>query len=589
MADPKNIISAIFETARLRGDSVCARFKRGDRWQAMSWGEFVSAIETTAAGLRSFGLRHRDRVAILGPSGIEWTIADLSVMAAGGIVVPIYSSLTAERIAPIIDDARPSFLFLGAGPEAGRCREAIRVVGRALPVIALWGEGRDALTLASLGSHVSREERAEIAGIVAGLDASDTATIVYTSGTTGEQKGVVLTHGNILAEVRAAQQALDFRSDEVGLLCLPLAHVLGRLMQFYVLAQGCVAAYAEGIERLAENYVELSPHFLCGVPRMLEKIVELVQRRAERSPRIARRLFRWAIEVGRVRSDLVRKHRRVPWGLRASFALADRLVFRRIRAGLGGRLRCFICGGAPLSEEVAKFFHAAGILVLEGWGLTETFAAATVNRADDFHFGTVGKPLAEVELNLAPDGEVLVRGPTVFKEYWNMPGETRAAFEEGGWFKTGDLGEYSRDGFLRITGRKKEIIITSGGKNIAPQMIETMMAQSPYVSHFLACGDGRKYLAGLVTLNREAVGEELARRGIAAAEPLSKHPAVQALIWGEVEAQNRKLAPFETIKRIAILDREFTVESGELTPTLKIRRAFVVKKYGDVIEGLYRE
>lgn len=591
MNGPNNIISLFFKTARRRGDAVCARFKREGSWQEIRWVEMARAVANVAFALRSRGLRHGDRVAICAPTCLEWTIADCAILAAGGVSVPLYTSLTPDRIARILDDAAPSFLFIDDEHLASRCREAMRIAGKELPLIALRGTSSGTATLSGLMAMDDVAGRKEIDRIVAELAAPDTATIVYTSGTMGEQKGVVLSHGNILAEILAAQRIFDFEEHEVGLHCLPLAHVLGRLLQFYILAQGCESAYAEGIDRLAENYIELSPHFLCGVPRMLEKVHEIVLCRVARSPWLTRALFRWAMQIGHERSRLIQKHRHIPWKLKLTWAMADRLVLRRIRAGLGGRLRCFICGGAALSEEIAKFFHAAGILVIEGWGLTETFAAATANRLDDYHFGTVGKPLPGVGLNLAADGEILVRGPTVFKEYWNMPAETREAFDVDGWFKTGDVGEYSRDGFLRITGRKKELIVTAGGKNIAPQMIESLMMRSPYINQILVCGEGRKFLTALVAPNVGAIVEYLSERGqlVVEGEPLSKNPLVQQLIWESIEEQNRRLAPFETIKRIAILDAEFTVESGELTPTLKIRRAFTTEKYRDAIEALYKK
>lgn len=575
---PTNVIAAFFETAKRLGDGPCLHFKREGKWQRMSWREVADSVRGTAAWLIRQGVGRRGRVVICAATSPEWTIADSAILAAGAVTVPIYPSLTAERIALILKDADAMLAFVG-NDVRGRFEEAAALAGGGIgifPIEAVGGERHGGV--------------GEVDGFVDAIAPDDVATIVYTSGTTGQEKGAILTHGNVFAEVEAARRAIRFAPHEVGLVCLPLAHVLGRLMQFYQLVQGCQAAYAQSMATLAEDYLEARPHFTCGVPRMLEKIKEAVEARVASLSWPARRAFGWACGVGGARSQLLQKHRPIPLSLRAGALLADRLAFSKLKGRLGGRMRAFICGGAPLSEEVARFFHAAGLLVLEGYGLTETFAAATVNREDDYHFGTVGKPLPGVEMKLAPDGEVLFRGPTVFKGYRNLPRESCEAFDEEGWFKTGDIGEYSRDGFLRIVGRKKDIIVTAGGKNIAPQMIEAMMSSSPFISHFVVFGDARKYLVALITLNREAVARHLMGQGrpLAEGEALSRNPSVKRLIERHVEGQNSKLAPFETIKRFAILDEDFSIASGELTPTLKVRRAFTGQKYRDVIEGMYR-
>lgn len=586
-----NIISVIFNTAMRRGDAVCARYKRGDTWVIMTWAELAQAIKATAAGLRVFGVRHGDRVAICAPTSIEWTIADCAIMAAGGVTVPIYTSLLPEKMVSIIKDSSPVALLVDQLSSTNNVIQAINISGPTqIPLISLRSQEKGAYTLSSLSFKTSPEDREEIEALVSDLHAGDTATIVYTSGTMGEQKGVVLTHGNIFSEICGARKSLCFCDNDVGLHCLPLAHVLGRLMQFYTLAQGCESAYAEGIEKLANNYLELKPSFVCGVPRMLEKIHELVFLRMKQSGFLKRSIFDWGMKIGSERSSLIQKHRAVSIWLAVRARLADLLVFRHIRVALGGKLRCFICGGAPLSEEIAKFFHAAGIFVLEGWGLTETFAAATVNRLDDFHFGTVGKAIPGAQLKITDDGEILVKGPTVFKEYLNMPKATHDAFDEEGWFKTGDLGEYSRDGFLRITGRKKDIIITAGGKNIAPQMVEMLMAASPYINHFMVYGDRRKFLVGLVVLNKQVVRDWLVRQGHnIEGEQLSSHPVVCDLINEHIREQNRKLASYESIKKFIIVDNDFSVATGELTPTLKIRRGVVSSKFKDLLDILYED
>lgn len=572
----KNIISVFFRTALRMGDSNCARFKRGENWEDVSWSELALQIRRLSAGLIKSGIRAGERIVICGKTSIDWTVADCAILAAGGVTVPVYPSLSAERIAYIIKDAAPSLIFAENDELGRRIHDALKALGlKTIPIYVF--EGRALKHYAELHNQISDGDMWLVDEMVAKISPESDATIVYTSGTTGEQKGVVLTHRNLLAEVASVEKVFDFKPNEVGLMCLPLAHVLGRMMQFYQLAHGCRLAYAEGLERLAQNYIELKPDFVCAVPRMLEKFYELLQAYLKNLPFGPRHVFDWALSVGRAYSKCMRKYRKISLFLKLQYVVADFLVFCRIRKRLGGRIRSFICGGAPLKEEICKFFHAIGVLVLEGYGLTETFAAVTVNRPDDFHFGTVGKTIPEVDIKFGTDGEVLIKGPIVFREYRNRPEDTKNSFTEDGWFKSGDIGEYSRDGFLRITGRKKDIIITAGGKNIAPQMIEALMATSPLVSQVMVYGDGRKYLIALVTLNKQ----EVARL------PEKGESYLNKLISGHIEEQNKKLATYETIKKFAIIDTEFSVESGELTPTLKLRRAFTGEKYKDVIGRLY--
>ncbi|MFA4874487.1 MAG: long-chain fatty acid--CoA ligase [bacterium] len=587
----QNIIAQFLKTSELRGQKTCAMVKREGRWINVTWDEVARRVLTKAAALRQMGLKKGDRVALLVHTSLEWTIADCAIMAAGGISVPIYCSLTVDRIAHVLRDSAPIIAIVEDQRVARLFEEARQFDGiREMLLIGVTA-GAAPYNFNELGENADPEEVSSIRREIELLAPEDAATYVYTSGTTGELKGVVITHRMIAAEIDAARQVFDFTPDEVGLVCLPLAHVLGRLMQFYQLVQGSVSAYAESFEKLAENYMEVRPHFVCGVPRMLEKIHEKADEHvAGLSPR-ARRLAEWALEVGRECSQLDQKRRRIPFHLAIKRILADFLFFRKLRGRLGGRLHTFICGGAKLPLETARFLHSAGMLVLEGYGLTETFAAVTVNRRDDYHFGTVGKPLPGVALKLAADGEILVKGPTVFREYLHRPDESIASFDSEGWFRTGDLGEYSRDGFLRIAGRKKDIIVTAGGKNIAPQMIESTMLASSFISNFMVYGDGQKYLTALVTLKRGEVLRFLRCKGLSVSEVdrLSEHPEVRTLIAAHIEDRNRSLARYETIKRFAILETDFSVATGELTPTLKIRREFTSAKYREVLESLYHD
>lgn len=584
--DPSNIVTAFFERAKRGGNRACARFKKGGEWSEFTWTGLERAVIGVASELVRLGIAPGERVAICSRTSIEWTISDLAIMSVGAISVPIYSSLTSESFAKIVADSSPRLIFAEDLKLAKRFEEG---GVRGIPIIHFRDSG-DESGFWHLTRTFKPSMQTKIAALAEKIDPSDIATIVYTSGTTGEQKGVMLSHSNLISEVKGVCEVFRFTSDEVGLACLPQAHVLGRLMQFYCLVQGTKIAYAEGIDKLGENYLELKPHFLCGVPRMLEKIYELVNVRVQSSSKIMQCIFNWSLNVGLMRSMLLEKGLKRKFSFSLKYAIAEALVFRKIRKSLGGRLYCFICGGAPLNENVAKFFHAAGILVLEGYGLTETFAAATVNSFEDYRFGTVGKPINGLKIKISDEGEILFQGPTVFRGYWKMPIETKAAFDEHGYFRTGDLGEFTRDGFIRITGRKKEIIVTAGGKNVAPQMIESLISLSPYINHVMVHGDGRKYLTALVTVNEVAAMKYLEKFGLKnpSGEPLSRHPAIRELIAKHIEDQNKKLASFETVKKFAVLDRDFSIETGELTPTLKIRREFTNKKYSEILDELYR-
>ncbi len=586
----KNVVQGFFDKASELGDSVCVRYKRDNLWETMSWDELSALIKRTAAALREMGVGDGDRVAIFAGTSIEWTVADMSILAAGGVTVPIYQSLTKNSLAQIILDSRPKIAIIWDDWMGKTFKEALyrADIKGDLPIIYM-NRSDGTRELFEIGDGSSTEEIAEIERITSGIDGDADATVVYTSGTTGEQKGALLTHENLMGETDGAIEAFRFGQDDIGLLCLPLAHVLGRMMQFYALVGGTQLAYAESIQKLAQSYMEVRPHYVVAVPRMLEKIYDAVMKHIEGASFPTQFFARWALRVGEARSRYLMKHRKPPILLKLVSMLASRTVFQKFRKRLGGRLTHCICGGAYLPVNVAQFFHATGTIIMEGYGLTETFAAVTVNRADDFRFGSVGKPFIGTEIKISESGEILIKGRTVFKEYLNKPEATAASFEGNGWFKSGDIGEFSRDGFLRITGRIKDIIVTAGGKNVPPQMVESLMLKTPFIDHFVVCGDGRRYLTALLTLNRDAVDKFLRREGFSDVklEDFAEHPRVRRLIADHIDEQNRFLARFETIKRFAILGDDLSLEGGMLTPTFKIRRKAITEKYAKMIEGLY--
>ncbi|MBI2092316.1 MAG: long-chain fatty acid--CoA ligase [Deltaproteobacteria bacterium] len=570
------------------GSKTCFRFKDGASWKKISWKESLNLVEAYAAGLIALNLKKGDRIAILSSTRVEWTLCDLASLLASLVVVPIYHSMNAEQIAYILNETETKAVFV-------ENEELLAKVGfvlggiQSLKNIVLFGTSgvpapdRKFLTLEDLKALGRGKALVE-------ENSAGAATIIYTSGTTGTPKGVIISHDNIMAEVNALIKIFRLGPDETMLSFLPLAHVLARAAQFFQLAMGCQAAYAVSLIELQKNFTEIRPQMTVVVPRFIEKIYEKVKTTAGKSP-LKMKIFEWGSAVGIEYSRLARRKERISMFLRLQYAAAKIVFFSKLHKALGGRIRFIISGGAPLSAELSKFFHGAGLLILEGYGLTETFAAVTVNREDDFHLGTVGKPLEGVDIKLSNDNEIFIKGGVVFKEYYKSPEGTAEAFDQDGWFKSGDIGEFSRDGFLRITGRKKDLIITAGGKNVAPHAIEALIEESPYISHAVVFGDRRKFISALVSLNIETIGQYAREHNFQfnAPEELPDHPEIKKLISSVMEDKNRKLSHFESVKKFAILKNDFSIEDGELTPTMKIRRRYVEKKYKEVIDKLYEE
>ncbi|MGB7970748.1 MAG: long-chain fatty acid--CoA ligase, partial [Candidatus Deferrimicrobiaceae bacterium] len=423
------------------------------------------------------------------------------------------------------------------------------------------------------------------------IQPEDGLTIIYTSGTTGPPKGVVILHSNVAFDVTATRSVCSFPKGDIMLLFLPLAHVLGRFEHFLSFDAMAVTAFARGVQTVAEDLPAVRPHIMVSVPRLYEKFYAAVLAKVHEEGGLKKRIFLWALSVGREVS--IRKQRNEPvtgW-LSVKFSLADRLVFGKIRGRLGGRLRFFVSGGAPLAREIAEFFHAMGILILEGYGLTETPSVVSAQSMDQFKFGTVGKPLPGTEVRIASDGEILIRGPHVFKEYYRNPEATREAIDPEGWFHSGDIGTLDADGFLRITDRKKDIIVTSGGKNVAPQNVENMLKNDKFVSQAFVYGDRMKYLTALITLSGEDIVKWAEQNDIPERDLvlLARNPVVEAMMRSRVDEINRQLATFEQVKKFVLLGADFTQETGELTPTLKVKRKVVIKKYGNLLDALYEK
>ena len=581
-------ILTVFRRNALRlGNQPCFHYKEQNKWQVLSWVDAEDLVRRYALGLAALGLKPGGAAAIFSKTRFEWTLLDLSILANQAITVPIYPTLAPDQAAYILKDSKSSLLIVEEVAQWERLKPHLHDWD--FPVVLIQGEKEGLVSLKQLRDKSKAIPINQYDENLRMIQPVAIATTVYTSGTTGPPKGSILTHRNLLSEVQALQEVFRFHADHIGFMCLPLAHVMARVMQFFQLAQGCQAAYAESLEMVPVNLLEIKPHFMAGVPRMLEKIHEKILNKVGQAPAPLQKLFSWALGVGSQVSELKQKKRVIPVGLAVQYSLANLLVFKKVRNGFGGRIFCLISGGAPLSKEIAQFLHAAGMLVLEGYGLTETFAAVTFNRLDDFRFGTVGKPLEGMRVKVAPDGEICVKGDNVFAGYLGLKEETENAFDKEGWFLTGDIGEFTKDGFLKITDRKKDIIKTSGGKMVAPQNIENIMQQSRYIQQIMVYGDGRKYLSALITLNWEAI-EDYARKKVISyhsRKELASNPEIVELVGEEIEGKNKNLSHFETIKKFAILDSNFSVESGELTPTLKVKRKVVAEKYKTVLDRLY--
>jgi len=584
-------LNDIFFAAVERNLDKAMLHRQAGKWLPVSSRDFGQKVARTAEALHAWGIQPGDRVAILSENRPEWPIADVSSLLLGAVTVPLYTTLTAEQTAFVLSDAGCRVIFVSSDRQLHKVvsilpktriekivvMDHLEFTGDVAPFADRCVTMRDITERGpeALETEIERQAR--------GVAPDDLATIVYTSGTTGTPKGAMLTHGNIASNIQCSLLGFHMRPGLVSVSFLPLCHITARHVDFSMLYHGVTLAYCPFIERLPEALLEIKPSLFVAVPRVYEKIYAQADRQAQGFPK--RTIYDWALAVGRDNKAEILAGK-IPAS--RTWRLAYKLVFSKIRAGMGGRVETFISGGAPLGRELAEWYATVGIRIHEGYGLTETSPVIAVNTPANHRIGTVGKTLPNLEVRIAEDGEILVRGPSVFKGYWNRPEETKAALERG-WFKTGDIGNIDADGYLSVTDRKKDLIKTSGGKFIAPQPIENALKLNPYIGIAAILGDRRKFAAVMISPNFARLEEWARENGIAFSSraELVADRKVQSLYEGVVEEQNQNLARFEKLKRVILVPDEFTLDNGALTPTLKLRRRVIEERYKKQIDDLY--
>ena len=595
VAEPTTL-SEVFEfIARVHERPDLLNYKRDGRWIPISSADVLQRARWIAAGLYSLGVRRGDRVAILSESRPEWTLVDVGCIFLGAIDVPIYPTLTPAQVQYILKDSGARVLLLANEAK-------LREIGPILPNcpavehLIVFEKDPDskstAISLAQLetrGQAYAGQHREVLRELELQAKPDDLATIIYTSGTTGEPKGVMLTHGNLVSNLVDSSGHFRFGVADTALSVLPLSHIFEREAMYMYLYRGMAVYFAESLDTIGPNLREVHPTILVGVPRIFEKIYARIRQRATEKGRASVALLNWAVDIGKDYARHILDKKRVPVWLGLQHKLATKLMFSKWKAALGGRIRLLVSGGAALPEELALIYIGAGIPIVQGYGLTETSPVITASTSEENRVGTVGTPIRNVQVRIAPDGEIETRGPNVMRGYYNKPEETRAVFSADGWFKTGDIGTIDADGFLRITDRKKELLKTSGGKYIAPQPIEQLIKGSPFVNQVVLIGNGRRFPAALIVPDWERVESYATLKGIETRNraELCKHPRIIDLFERQVAALTSELAQFEKVKKIGLLEKELTIEGGELTPTLKVKRRVVDEKYRDAIDALY--
>ncbi|HEY2737485.1 MAG TPA: long-chain fatty acid--CoA ligase [Thermoanaerobaculia bacterium] len=586
-------LSELFLKAAGHNKPDCLLSKIGGTYQPVSTAELVDRVRRLAKALQELGLQRGDRVALMSENGPHWPTVDFATLCAGGVVVPIYPTLLPDQSSYIAKDCGAKIVFAETTGHLEGLLSKASELPKVEHYVLIKGTSSDprVTTMAALLERGAGVDPAQFEAMARSAKPDELATFVYTSGTTGQPKGVMLTHRNIVSNVVGSMEVMNIEGRFTALSFLPLSHSFERTVDYCYFYMGCTIAYAESVATVATNLQEVQPHVFVSVPRVYEKVLSKVQENVAASSPIRQKLFNWAVGVGRESLPWRLKRQSPPGFLGIQLGIADKLVFSKIRARLGSRFEMALSGGAPLARDVSEFFWGAGIRIYEGYGLSETAPVLTVNTPNAVKMGTVGKAIPGVQLQIAADGEILGKGPNIMQGYWNMKEATAEVIDPEGWFHTGDIGEIDAEGFLRITDRKKELIINAYGKNVAPAPIENLLKSSRFIGQAVAIGDRRKFLSALLVPDFEALKPWAEKQGIGTGdhEAMLKDPRVRALFAAEVQGVNTHLASFEKVVAWELLPQEFTLETGELTPTQKVKRRVVNKKYGDVIERLYAE
>ena len=575
-------------SAQIYGDAPAVRYKDGAQWVDRSFNQVLDSARQLGLGLTQLGIEKGDRVAILGNTRPEWSYFDFAALSIGATVVPIYQTNSAEECRYVLENSDAKVVVVEDEEQLAKIREVRSRLPLLQQVVLMVGEADDALSMAALSAKGAEADPALWEQRYSSVTPNDICTFIYTSGTTGPPKGCVISHGNYRAMLDMVNETSVIEEGDISYLYLPLAHSFALLIQFGSFDLGTTIAYWERDPlKILPNLAELKPTYFPSVPRIFEKIYTAATSGMEKEGGLKKAIFDWSIRTGKKMRQVERSGRKPGFLLSREYAFADKKVLSKIRGLFGGNLRLAVSGAAPINPEILRFFDAAGVLVLEGWGMTETSTAATISKPEEFKVGTIGKPFPGCEVKIAADGEILVKGPNVFQGYHKNPEATAETIVDG-WLHTGDIGEMDSEGFIKITGRKKDIIITAGGKNITPANLEAEIKQHPLVSQCVVVGDRRPYLVALVTLDPEEAVAYAKEHGLPEdPEALASNPDVKASIMAHVDEINKSFARVEQVKKVTILPRDLSQETGELTPTLKVKRAVVAQKHEKEIEQLY--
>ena len=592
--DRITINQMVQNTIGQHGSKTALSHKVDKVYQDISYATLAERIKHFCLGLTELGLQKGDRVALLSENRPEWAITDLATLAGGGVTVPMFSTLTSAQVEYIVRDSGAKILCVSSERQLQKIKDWDANVPTSLQHIVIFDELQDDSVrtfdqVCELGQQVENGDQAYQQASDA-VEPDDLASIIYTSGTTGDPKGAMLTHSNFMSNVQAATGVVTITPDDIFLSFLPLSHVFERMGGHYLpLSSGATIAYAESLFTIRQDMQDVRPTIMMSVPRLYEGMHERILRSVKEGSPTKQKIFHWSVGVGSKVSQAIQQKKKPSPILSLKASVANKLVFEKLKAVTGGRLRFFVSGGAPLSKAIAEFFHAAGILILEGYGLTETSPVICVNRPDQWKFGTVGPMIPGIEMKIAEDGEILSRGPHIMQGYFNKPSDTAEAIDPDGWFHTGDIGEVDEEGFLTITDRKKNILVLSNGKNVAPQPIENQLKQSPYISEIMLLGDQRSTVSALIVPSFDELKEFAAEQQLEAEDipALLQTQEVQRLIRSEINQYSADFADFERVRRFTLVAEEFSEKSGEMTPTLKLKRSVVMENHKAAIDQMY--